>query len=137
MWASSQLLFGPLSDRIGRSGLISSGLAAQGVGVALFVLGGSLPVYIAAALVVGTGTGMVYPVLLAFVSDNAETHSRASALGVYRLWRDSGYAAGALGTGLAADRFGLDWALSGTAAIVLLACAAFTLGVRSTKSNPS
>ena len=137
VWASSQLLFGPLSDRIGRSGLISSGLAAQGGGVALFVLGGSLPVYIAAALVVGTGTGMVYPVLLAFVSDNAETHSRASALGVYRLWRDSGYAAGALGTGLAADRFGLDWALSGTAAIVLLACAAFTLGVRSTKSNPS
>lgn len=135
VWASSQLLFGPLSDRIGRSGLISGGLATQGVGVALFVLGGSIPVYITAALVVGTGTGMVYPVLLAFVSDNAEAHSRASALGVYRLWRDSGYAVGALGAGFAADRFGLDWALSGTTVVVLLACAAFTLGARSMKSN--
>ena len=68
---------------------------------------------------------MVYPVLLAFVSDNADSQSRASALGVYRLWRDSGYAVGALGAGFAADRGGLRGALTLTAVFVVFACAVF------------
>lgn len=130
VWASSQLVFGPLSDQVGRWGLICAGLAAQSLGVALFSLGGSLPVYVVAAVVVGTGTGMVYPVLLAFVSDQSDSQSRASALGVYRLWRDSGYAVGALGAGFAADRIGLPGALLATAVMVALACIGFAVGGR-------
>ena len=130
VWAGSQLVFGPLSDRVGRWGLICGGLAMQSLGVAVFAFGGSLPMYVVAAVVVGTGTGMVYPVLLAFVSDHSESTSRASALGVYRLWRDSGYAVGALGAGFAADRVGFPGALSATAVMVVLACGVFAVGGR-------
>ena len=134
VWAGSQLVFGPLSDRVGRRILIWSGLVTQGLGVSLFTVSDSLPAYMIAALIVGTGTGMVYPVLLAFVSDNSATHWRASALGVYRLWRDSGYAVGALGAGFIADQIGVDGALSVTAVCVLAACALFSLGSQNTHS---
>jgi MFS family permease len=134
IWAGSQLVFGPLSDRVGRRILIWSGLVTQGLGVSLFTVSDSLPAYMIAALIVGTGTGMVYPVLLAFVSDNSATHWRASALGVYRLWRDSGYAVGALGAGFIADQIGVDGALSVTAVCVLAACALFSLGSQNTHS---
>ena len=132
VWAGSQLVFGPLSDRVGRRILIWSGLVTQGLGVSLFTLGGSMTTYVMAALVVGTGTGMVYPVLLAFVSDNSDSHWRASALGVYRLWRDSGYAVGALGAGFIADRIGVEGALSATAVTLVAACALFTAGAQGT-----
>ena len=134
VWAGSQLVFGPLSDRVGRRILIWSGLVTQGLGVSLFTVSDSLPLYMIAALVVGTGTGMVYPVLLAFVSDNSALHWRASALGVYRLWRDSGYAVGALGAGFIADQIGVDGALSVTAVVLVLACALFSLGAQKTHS---
>lgn len=135
VWAVSQLVFGPMSDRLGRRGLICGGLVTQGVGVVLFTLGGSLSVHLSGAFVVGIGTGMVYPVLLAFVSDHAEVHARASALGVYRLWRDSGYAVGALGAGLAADRIGLAGSLAGTACVMLMASCVFALAGRATGAN--
>lgn len=125
VWAVSQLYFGPLSDRIGRGGLIVGGLAAQGVGVAMIALGGSFGWFVLAAVVVGLGTGMVYPTLLAFVSEVAEPEWRASALGVYRFWRDSGYAAGALGGGLVADALGMTASLVVTAAVAGLAAAVF------------
>ena len=134
VWAGSQLVFGPLSDRVGRRILIWSGLVTQGLGVSLFTLSDSLAAYMIAALIVGTGTGMVYPVLLAFVSDNSAIHWRASALGVYRLWRDSGYAVGALGAGFIADQIGVDGALSITAVVLVLACALFSLGAPKTHS---
>ena len=134
VWAGSQLVFGPLSDRIGRRILIWSGLVTQGLGVSLFTVSESLPLYMIAALIVGTGTGMVYPVLLAFVSDNSAIHWRASALGVYRLWRDSGYAVGALGAGFIADQIGVDGALSVTAVVLVLACALFSLAAPKTHS---
>jgi MFS family permease len=129
VWATSQLVFGPLSDRIGRRGLIVSGLAVQGAGVSLFALATSYPVLLLAAGLAGVGTGMVYPTLLAFVSDVAPPERRASALGVYRLWRDLGYAVGALGGGIVADSFGIPTALGLTAG--LAAVAALTFAVRS------
>jgi MFS family permease len=130
VWAVSQLVFGPLSDRIGRRGLIAGGLAVQGAGVACFVLGGSYPVYLAAATVTGLGTGMVYPTLLALVSEVAPAEWRASALGVYRLWRDSGYAVGALGAGLLADALGMGAALAVVAAFSVLVAGFFLVRVR-------
>ena len=127
VWAFSQLLFGPMSDRVGRRGLIGGGLLVQALGVALFALGGPYVTYLIAAVLAGTGTGMVYPTLLAFVSDSAEPEWRASALGVYRLWRDLGYAVGALGGGIAADALGIPVAVGLTAGISTVAACAFAL----------
>ncbi len=107
MWGLLQLWTGGLSDRLGRKRLIAVGMAVQGV--ALFFIGfsdGFWPWFAASALL-GLGTALVYPTLLAAVADVAHPTWRGSAVGVYRLWRDSGYAFGALLAGILADAFGL------------------------------
>lgn len=130
VWAGSQLGFGPLSDRLGRRGLIVGGMVVQGSGVALFALGTTYPVYLLAATAVGLGTGMVYPTLLAFVSEAAEPEWQATALGVYRFWRDLGYALGALGGGLIADGLGVSVSLLVTAGVAGLAGVVFFVRTR-------
>jgi MFS family permease len=97
------LVFGPLSDKVGRKVIIFPGMAIQGAGLLGFVWFDSYTGYIAAAAIVGLGTAMVYPTLLALVSDVSGVSWRASALGVYRFWRDLGYAVGAISTGIMAD----------------------------------
>ena len=127
VWATSQLFFGPLSDRVGRRGLIALGLAVQGFGVGSFVIGGSFAAYVGAAFLTGIGTGMVYPTLLALVSEVADPAWRASALGVYRFWRDLGYAVGALGAGLVADSLGIPTAIAVVATLTILVSISFRL----------
>jgi MFS family permease len=111
VWGLSQLVTGPLSDRIGRKPLIAGGLWVQALGISLFVVASSYNLWFVATIVMGFGTGMVYPTLLAAMSDIAHPSWRASALGVYRLWRDSGYAFGALLGGLISDIFGIQIAI--------------------------
>jgi MFS family permease len=120
VWGTSQLLTGPLSDRIGRKPLITGGLWVQSIGIALFVLSAGEFAWLMAAVVMGLGTGMVYPTLLAAISDLAHPAWRASALGVYRLWRDSGYAFGALVGGVLADLFSLQTAVLAIAALTAI-----------------
>jgi MFS family permease len=117
VWGIAQLGTGALSDRVGRKGLIVAGMWVQAVGILLVLLmAGFLPWAIAMVLL-GLGTALVYPTLLAAVSDVAHPNWRASAVGVYRLWRDGGYALGALLAGVLADLLGVSWAI---AAIALL-----------------
>ena len=97
----------------------------QALGIAVFATGTGYGGFVAAAAVAGLGTAMVYPTLLALVADVVEPARRASALGIYRFWRDSGYAVGALGAGLVADRVGPSGAMSGVAAFVLISAAIF------------
>jgi len=139
VWGSSQLVTGPLSDRIGRKILITTGLWVQAVGIALFALNSSRLPWLLAAALMGLGTGMVYPTLLAALSDLAYPSWRASALGVYRLWRDSGYAFGALIGGALSDWFSIQLAvavislltaLSGVVTFVLLTETASRAGPR-------
>ncbi len=111
VWGISQLFTGALSDRIGRKPLIATGLWVQSAGIALFVIGNDAAIWLLAAVVMGLGTGMVYPTLLAAISDLAHPTWRASALGVYRLWRDSGYAVGAVIGGVLADLFTIQVAV--------------------------
>ncbi len=131
-WSLAQLGCGPLSDRLGRKSLIVSGIALQGLGVAGFVLFGSYAGYFTAAALTGLGTAMVYPTLLAFVSDVAESSWRASALGVYRFWRDLGYAVGALGAGLLADAFNIPTTMVIVAGMSLLSAAIVAVRAKET-----
>jgi MFS family permease len=117
VWGSSQLITGPLSDRIGRKPLIAVGLWLQAVGIALIALIPQIQFWFIPIVLMGLGTGMVYPGLLAAISDLAHPSWRASALGVYRLWRDSGYAAGALLAGVLSDLVSIEFAVLTIAAV--------------------
>jgi MFS family permease len=117
LWGIGQLFTGALSDRIGRKWLIAGGLWVQAAGIALVAVSASFPGFAAGASLLGLGTAMVYPTLLAAISDVAHPSWRAGAVGVYRLWRDLGYAAGALVAGIAADRLGLGPAILFVAAL--------------------
>jgi MFS family permease len=121
-WAAGQLLTGALSDRLGRKWLIAGGMWVQAAGIALVVLSSALGGFGLGSLLLGLGTAMVYPTLLAAIGDVAHPSWRASAVGVYRLWRDLGYAVGALLSGLTADLFGLN------AAVWLVAALTFASG---------
>jgi hypothetical protein len=110
-WGLLQLWTGTLSDRIGRKWLIVGGMWVQAAAIwTIAATHGFFP-WIVGATLLGIGTAMVYPTLLAAISDVAHPEWRASAVGVYRLWRDGGYALGALLAGIVADRFGLAAAI--------------------------
>lgn len=111
VWGMGQLFTGALSDRWGRKRLIVAGMWLQALGLALVAAGSEFAVWAVAAVVLGAGTAMVYPTLLASVGDVAHPAWRARAVGVYRLWRDAGFAVGALLAGLVADAFGLRTAV--------------------------
>ncbi|MHB8464357.1 MAG: MFS transporter [Acidimicrobiales bacterium] len=112
-----QLGTGALSDRWGRKWLIAAGMWTQAVAIALFVAVHGFRPWAGAAVLLGVGTAMVYPTLLAAVGDVAHPRWRASAVGTYRLWRDSGFAVGALMAGVLADAFSLDAAIWAVAAL--------------------
>src|SRR5680860_1297184 len=111
VWSIGQLVTGALSDRVGRKWLIASGMLVQAAGLSLIAATRSFAPWAAGAAVLGAGTAMVYPTLLAAVGDVAHPQWRASAIGVYRLWRDVGFAIGALVAGVAADSFGFAGAI--------------------------
>ena len=123
VWGVGQLFTGALSDRIGRKWLIAGGMWLQAAGIALVVASSRFAGFAAGCVLLGAGTAMVYPTLLAAIADVAHPSWRASAVGVYRLWRDLGYAVGALVAGAVADALGLE------AAIWLIAAVTFASGL--------
>ncbi len=118
-WGITQLGTGALSDVIGRKSLIASGMVLQGVAIFLFVLTTGFSAWSVAAVSLGVGTAMVYPTLLAAIGDLTQPSWRATAVGVYRLWRDSGYAFGAILAGAVADRFGIRGAIAAVGVLTL------------------
>ena len=120
MWGLLQIGTGPLSDRFGRKGLIAWGMIVQAGGIWLTVLVPAYGAWLLGAVLQGLGTAMVYPTLLAAIADHAHPTWRASSLGVYRFWRDLGYAIGALLSGLVADFVGLGAAIHLVAALTLV-----------------
>ena len=96
---------------MGRKWLIAAGMWIQAVGIAVTVLSHSLAWFAFGGVLLGVGTAMVYPTLLAAIGDVVHPSWRASSVGVYRLWRDAGYAAGAIVAGVTADLLGIDWAI--------------------------
>jgi MFS family permease len=116
-WSVGQLLTGALSDRVGRKWLIATGLWVQGGALALYAISTSFGGWAVAALLLGVGTAMVYPTLLAVIGDVAHPAWRARSIGVYRLWRDGGFAVGALLAGVIADAYGIVTAVWAVAAL--------------------
>ena len=119
-WGILQVATGPLSDRWGRKGLIVAGMWVQSAGLFLTALTRSFDWWLVGSLLLGLGTAMVYPTLIAAVSDASHPTWRARSLSVYRFWRDLGYAIGALSAGLIADSFGLASAINAIAALTFI-----------------
>jgi len=106
VWGLSQLVTGAISDRVGRKWMIVAGMWIQAAAIALIAAAATFSLWLTAAVILGVGTAMVYPTLLAAVGDIAHPSWRGSAVGVYRLWRDAGFAIGAVLTGVVADLAG-------------------------------
>ncbi|HKX75380.1 MAG TPA: MFS transporter [Acidimicrobiia bacterium] len=123
VWGLGQLFTGAWSDRVGRKRLIVAGMWIQAAAIAGIAWGNSMGTWAIASVALGAGTALVYPTLLAAVGDLAHPGWRASAVGTYRLWRDLGFAVGALTTGYLADRFHPQ------AAIAVVAIITFASGV--------
>jgi MFS family permease len=134
VWGLGQLVTGGLSDRLGRKGLIVSGMLLQGAAIGLIAASRGFVPWALAATLLGAGTAMVYPTLLAVIGDVAHPAWRASAVGTYRLWRDSGFAVGALLAGVIADRLGFTAAIWAVAA--LTAASGVVVLVRMYETHP-
>jgi MFS family permease len=119
-WGVTQLATGALSDRLGRKWLIAGGMWMQALGIGVVILSITFVGFATGAALLGIGTAMVYPTLLAAIGDVARPSWRASAVGVYRFWRDLGYAIGALVAGITADAIGLSGAMWLVAGITLV-----------------
>jgi MFS family permease len=120
VWGLGQIATGALSDRWGRKHLITTGMFTQAAGLAIIAVVDTFGWWIAATALLGAGTAMVYPTLLAAIGDVAYPLWRARSVGIYRFWRDSGYAAGAIVGGIAADLWGLRAAVWAAAAITVV-----------------
>jgi MFS family permease len=136
VWGIGQLFTGALSDRIGRKWMIAGGMWVQATGIAVVVMSPSLEAFAFGAVLLGAGTALVYPALLAAIGDVAHPSWRASAVGVYRMWRDSGYAIGALLSGLIADAFGMGAAISTVAAVTFASGLVVAFRMRETRPAP-
>jgi MFS family permease len=119
-WGLAQLWTGALSDRWGRKGLITSGMVVQGLALLGMTMVQGFRAWALAGIALGIGTAMVYPTLLAAIGDVAHPAWRASAVGIYRLWRDLGYAVGAVLAGLLADALGMSTAIGAIGGLTIV-----------------
>jgi MFS family permease len=134
VWGVGQLVTGAISDRIGRKRLIGAGMLLQAAALG-WIAADTFNASVGAAVLLGAGTAMVYPTLLAVVGDIAHPAWRAQAVGTYRLWRDGGFAAGALLAGLVVDLYGLRAAVWVVAA--LTATSGLAVAIRMYETHPT
>src|SRR5438132_13805233 len=135
VWGLGQLVTGGLSDRIGRKPFIAGGMFLQAAAIGWIAAASGFVSWALGALVLGVGTAMVYPTLLAAVGDVAHPRWRASAVGIYRLWRDGGFAVGAILAGVVADAFGITTAIWSVAALTALS--GLVVAVRMYETHPA
>ncbi|SNS12322.1 Predicted arabinose efflux permease, MFS family [Belliella buryatensis] len=126
VWGFGQLFTGKMADLYSKKYLLFIGMILQGIALAFFLFASSMTHYLILAAVLGWGTAMVYPTFLATVAENTHPTDRANSIGVFRLWRDLGYAVGAILTGVIADSFGIEMSilsigvLTGISAMIIL-----------------
>jgi MFS family permease len=131
-WGIAQLFTGAWSDRVGRKWLIAAGMWVQALGIAVVLLASGMREATIGAVLLGLGTAMVYPTLLATIGDVTHPSWRASSVGVYRLWRDLGYAVGAALSGVLADALGLPTAIATVAVATFLSGVVVAIRMRET-----
>jgi MFS family permease len=136
VWGIAQLATGAWSDRSGRKPLIVAGMWIQALGIAFVTLAPGMAGAVSGSVLLGIGTACVYPTLLAVVGDVAAPSWRASAVGVYRLWRDLGYVFGALLSGIIADTLGLAAAMGAVAALTFASGAVAAWRMAETRHRP-
>ena len=134
VWGAGQLVTGGLSDRVGRKHMITVGMAVQAGALVMIALSGGFAGWAVGAIVLGLGTALVYPTLLAVIGDVAHPSWRGRAVGVYRVWRDLGYTAGAVVGGVVADTLGLTAAVWAAALISLMS--ALVVAARMYETHP-
>jgi MFS family permease len=137
VWGVGQLVTGALSDRWGRKWLIASGMWLQAVALGLVALADAFAAWAVAAALLGAGTALVYPTLLASIGDVAHPAWRARAVGIYRLWRDGGFAAGALLAGIVADLLGVRAAVWAVAALTAVSGLVVAVRMYETHHQPA
>jgi MFS family permease len=135
-WGLAQLATGAWSDRVGRKWLIASGMWIQAAGLAVVCTSSSFGGFMVGGVLLGIGTAMVYPTLLAAIGDVAAPSWRSSAVGVYRLWRDLGYVVGALVAGITADALGFAGAIWIVAALTFVSGTVVALRMTETLALP-
>jgi MFS family permease len=135
VWSIGQIATGALSDRVGRKWLIAGGMGVQAAGIGLIAGTSGFGPWAVGSVLLGLGTAMVYPTLLAAVSDIADPSWRASAIGTYRFWRDAGFALGAIAAGLLADAFGRRIAIGAVA--TLTALSGVVVAIRMYETHPA
>jgi len=134
VWGTLQIVTGSLSDRWGRKGLIVAGMWVQAAGIFVTVATRDFGWWLLGSILLGLGTAMVYPSLIAAVSDASYPSWRARSLSVYRFWRDLGYAVGALSAGIIADVFGISWAIGSVGVLTLVSGAVVAVLMREEKA---
>ena len=134
VWGVLQTITGPLSDRWGRKGLIVAGMWVQAAGLFMTAATRQFGWWLVASVLLGLGTAMVYPTLIASVSDASHPSWRARSLSVYRFWRDMGYAIGALAAGIIADLFGAAWAIASIGVLTVASGAVVAIAMREKSS---
>jgi MFS family permease len=136
VWGLGQLVTGALSDRIGRKKLIAGGQFTEAAGLTIIALGDGFGVWALGSAVFGAGTAMAYPTLIAAIGDVAHPTWRASAVGVYRLWRDLGFAVGAVLAGVLADAVSIEFAILVVAAVTAASGIDVSARMRETLHRP-
>ncbi len=136
VWGVGQLFTGALSDRLGRKWMIASGMWLQAAALGMIALGDAFAVWAVGAALLGAGTAMVYPTLLASIGDVAHPAWRARSVGIYRLWRDGGFAVGALLAGVVADALGVRAAVWTVAALTALSGVVVAVRMYETHHRP-
>ena len=136
VWGAGQLFTGALSDRWGRKWLIAAGMWTQAGGLAVVALGDTFTAWVLGAVLLGAGTAMVYPTLLAAIGDVAHPAWRARSVGIYRLWRDGGFAVGALLAGVVADALGVRTAVWTVAVLTALSGLVVAVRMYETRHRP-
>ncbi len=119
VWGLGQLVTGKLGDVLCKKQLLSLGMMLQGVAIAMLLFAGSYPLLVAALILLGSGTALVYPNFLSVVAENTHPSQRPQSLGIFRFWRDFGYVAGAVAAGAFGDMFGLEAVILGTAILTV------------------
>ena len=133
VWGLGQLFTGKMADHLPKKAMLFWGMLLQGIVLVGFLVAHNFWQFVVLSVLLGLGTAIVYPTFLAAIADNAHPQQRAESIGVFRLWRDLGYAIGALLTGLIADALGLLWAVGSIAILTIISAAIIQIRMKTAK----